>query len=182
MKNTIRYFLIMILSIVLVISVTGCSFGSNSDADSAANGQQGNVEEPSGNSEIEAGNGDDVDDKQQTEEEELIEGDKVQHQVLTDSYPVEINNYLEKNKVAETQQAFNINNRTYLVLTMGEQSSGGYAIKLKDLILKDGALNVFVEYEKPGEIATTVMTYPSLVIETDGIYEGHYEIIYHIQR
>ena len=65
---------------------------------------------------------------------------------------------------------------------MGEQSSGGYAIKLKYLILKDGALNVFVEYEKPGEIATTVMTYPSLVIETDGIYEGHYEIIYHIQR
>ena len=46
--NPVRYeneeyytlFLIMILSIVLVISVTGLLFGKNSDADSAANGQR----------------------------------------------------------------------------------------------------------------------------------------------
>ena len=82
----------------------------------------------------------------------------------------------------ETQNAFNINNRTYIVMTMGEQSTGGYSIELQDLVLKDSGLHVYVKYQRPGEVAATVITYPTLVVETDGIYEGHYEIVYHIER
>lgn len=114
----------------------------------------------------------------------LKEWEGVRGKVIKESYPAEIVKYLEDNMKKETQQAFNINNRTYLVLTMGQQPSAGHSVELKNIILKDGTLKVLVKYEKPGknDMVAEVITYPTLVIETDDIYEGHYEILYEIEK
>jgi len=115
---------------------------------------------------------------------ELKQWDDVKGKILVENYPADITKYLADHKDKETQQAFNINNRTYIVLTMGQMPSAGYQIELKDIVLKDGTLTVFVKYEKPGknDNVATVITYPTLVIETDDIYEGHYEIQYNIEK
>lgn len=67
---------------------------------------------------------------------------------------------------------------------MGEQRSGGYSIMLKAMTLKDGKLVINASYIKPGkdDNVSMAITYPHLVIETDKIYEGHYEIDYQIQK
>lgn len=162
MKKAIKLFLLIALSILLAVSFVGC----------AANEKPPAEEKPQ------------VGDSPQNGSDEPKEYNGEIGNVLTEGYPAEIQKYLEENKLEETQQAFNINNKTYLVLTMGEQSSAGYAIELKDLVLADGTLKVFVKYVKPGKdaVVATVITYPSLVIETDKIYEGHYEIAYDIKK
>jgi len=110
--------------------------------------------------------------------------EEVKGKILTEGYPAEISSYLEANKTKETQQAFNINNKTYLVLTMGQRPSAGYHIELTKLGITDGKLIVQAEYvkPKPDELVATVITYPSLVIETDDIYEGHYSIEFVIDK
>lgn len=116
--------------------------------------------------------------------DELREWNGVKGKILTGNYPAEVEQYIETNKSRETQKAMNVNNRTYIVLTMGERRSAGYVIELKDVVLKDGILKVFAKYEKPGknDIVATVITYPTLVLELDDIYEGHYTIEYDIEQ
>ncbi|KUO65787.1 MAG: hypothetical protein APF84_00585 [Gracilibacter sp. BRH_c7a] len=171
MKKTLRVCLLIVLSILLIVSLGGCSSGINDKPPVEDN-------PPAGDS----GHGDPVGGDDGNNEPKDFNG--VTAKVLSQGYPAEIEKYLENNKTKETQQALNINNRTYIVLTMGEQTSGGYTIELKDLVLEDGILKVFVKYVKPGkdDMVATVMTYPSLVIETDKIYEGHYEIAYDIEQ
>ncbi|RNC29786.1 MAG: hypothetical protein AWM53_00004 [Candidatus Dichloromethanomonas elyunquensis] len=152
MNKACRIIPVIFLSLLLIFSLTGCSPG----------GKTANTS-PQGNQAVDDG---------------------VKGKVLTGQYPAEITKYLEVNKMKETQRAFTINNRTVLVLTMGQQPAAGYQIALKNLVLKDGILKVSVKYEKPlkNDIVAAVITYPSLVIETDDIYEGHYEIKYDIER
>ncbi|NLM20625.1 MAG: protease complex subunit PrcB family protein [Peptococcaceae bacterium] len=115
---------------------------------------------------------------------QLQQGDGVKSRILTENYPAEISAYLEENKTKETQRALNVNNKTYLVLTMGQCPTAGYHIELTNLSLQDGKLIVQAKYVKPnrGDIVATVITYPSLVIETDDIYEGHYLIEFNIDK
>lgn len=181
MKKTMKVFLITVLSIILVVSLAGCSTGADNKplVDNSPKG--GQVNNPDDNKGTEPA-GDPSDEG--VKKDEPIDFNGVTAKVMTQGYPAEIEKYLDENKMNETQQAFNINNRTYIVLTMGEQTSGGYAIELKDLVLADGALKVSVKYIKPGkdDMVATVITYPSMVIETDDIYEGHYEIEYDIEQ
>lgn len=169
MKKTIKVLLLMALSVVLAVSLAGCSKENLNDKpgenDPKGGSSQNGSIDPADNSQQKDYNG-------------------VTARVLSSDFPTQIETYLLENKLNETQQAFNIDNRTYIVLTMGEQTSGGYAIELQDLVLGDGTLKVFVKYVKPGkdDMTATVMTYPSLVIETDKIYEGHYEIEYEIEK
>ena len=182
MKKTIEILLITALSIILVVSLTGCSTGADNKPLVDNNPQAGGVGSPADNNQGSQQTGDPAGEG--VKKDEPIDFNGVTAKIMTQGYPAEIEKYLDDNKMNETQQAFNINNRTYIVLTMGEQTSGGYAIELKDLALADGVLKVSAKYVKPGkgDMAATVMTYPSLVIETDDIYEGHYEIGYNIEK
>lgn len=190
MRTPLRIFVITVLCVLLVFSLSGCfASGKTENANSNPNPLVDNNEkngdsdiipdkagdEPVSNEE-QAGKNPGLDDQKQ--------GDGVKGQIINDNYPSEITKFLEDNKKKETQQAFNINNKTYLVLTMGQQSSAGYSIELKELILKDSALKVYVKYQRPKKdaVVATVLTYPCLVIETDDIYEGHYEIFYDIEK
>lgn len=123
-------------------------------------------------------------DQPVSNQDELRQWEGLKAKVINDNYPAEISRYLEANKEKETQQALNVNNKTYLVLTMGQKPSAGYGIELKDLSLKDGSLKASVKYIQPAKdaIVATVITYPTLVIETDDIYEGHYLIEYDIEK
>jgi hypothetical protein len=156
MKKIVCWAMASVLCLSLAGAVLGCSAKSN--------GQNQNPASP--------------------EPKDAVEWDGVQGKVLTGDYPKEISAYLEENKEKETQQALNINNRTYIVMTMGEKSSAGYQIQLIKVSLQDGTLMVEAKYQKPAkdEQTATVMTYPSLVIETDDIYEGHYLIDYVIEK
>ncbi|MGI6449907.1 MAG: protease complex subunit PrcB family protein [Desulfitobacteriia bacterium] len=196
MKKISQVTLVTILCILVGFSLLGCSPGgkapkatpdthSSDNAGNSAAGQEGNNpmdNGPTGQEEnTPAGSGA---GGQDAVEGELQQWDGVKARILTENYPEEISKYLEENRAKETQQAFNVNNRTYLVLTMGQQSSAGYGIELQELKLGDGTLTAVVSYQKPAKdaIVATVITYPSLVIETDDIYEGHYLIEYDIQR
>jgi hypothetical protein len=189
MKKLFKITFITALSLLLIFSFTGCfAKGNNADTNPKASGekansQNGNNPSPEGNNTGKTDTGNPGKGGEQPVEQ-FKQYNGVKGKILTGSYPSEINKYLENNKSKETQQAFNINNKTYLVMTMGQQRSAGYSIELKDLVLKDGTLKVYIKYKKPGkdDIVATAITHPSLVIETDDIYEGHYEILYDIEK
>ena len=168
MRGYFKILIIAIMSGMLIFPLGGCTPAESKENPPAQVGENDELEQ----------------NDNENNYNELKQYDGVKARIINDNYPVEIDKYLEKNKNQETQQALNINNRTYLVLTMGKQSSAGYAVKLKDLVLKDGYLKVFARYIKPGKdkIVATVITYPYLVIETDDIYEGHYEIEYELEK
>ncbi|HHV65260.1 MAG TPA: protease complex subunit PrcB family protein [Peptococcaceae bacterium] len=181
MKKKIQTVLIVIFCILVCFSLFGCSLNSEatkdtSDSQSAGNNSSDSSEGQEGDNPMPNG--------QDSGKGEFQQWDGVKARILTENYPAEIAQYLEDNKEKETQQAFNIDNRTYLVLTMGQQPTAGYAIELQALKLQDGTLTVVASYQKPAKdaIVATVITYPSLVIETDDIYEGHYLIEYEIQK
>ena len=182
MKKKMKVLMITVLSIILVVSLAGCSTGADNKPLVDDSPKGGQVDNPVGDEKGTEPAGDPSDGG--VKKDEPVDFNGLTAKVMTQGYPAEIEKYLDENKMSETQQALNINNRTYIVLTMGEQTSGGYAIELKDLVLADGALKVSVKYIKPGkdDIVATVITYPSLVIETNDIYEGHYEIEYDIEQ
>lgn len=160
MKKAVQCLTLVAICVFLIIGLTGCT----------------NTTKPPEPSEPVVQPGDGNDGQLQPE---IVPGN-----VLTDDYPAEIQKYLEANEQQETQQALNINNHTYIVMTMGEQRSGGYSIKLDKIELKDATVMVYADYIKPGqdEGVTMALTYPHLVIETDKIYEGHYLIDYQIRK
>lgn len=177
MANSFNKVLVIILCLLIALSFAGCS---KADEGKVNPNPQIENEENAKDTGQEGQN----DEGQKDDSDEINEWEEVESRIITDNYPVEVVNYLEANKENETQQALNINNKTYLVLTMGQQSSAGYSIELQKLVLEDGYLKIFAKYEKPGKdsVVATVITYPSLVIETDDIYEGHYEIEYNIEK
>lgn len=178
MKKAFKIFFLIVLSIVLVVSFAGCFKASINENPPSENGS---INPPVNGEQPKPGNGPTNGNGNQDEPKAY---DGVTVKVIKTDYPAQIESYLQENQAKETQQAFNIDNRTYIVLTMGEKTSGGYAIELKDLVLGDGSLKVYVKYRVPGkdDATTAVITYPSLVIETDKIYEGHYEIAYEIEK
>ncbi len=176
MKKKIRSIAVTFLCLLIAGLLIGCSSNKNTAVSPAGNSQNQENSPSTGTQPDQTGNNISPND--------LKQWDGVKGKIMTSNYPSEIAEYLEDKQQNERQQAFNINNRTYIVMTMGRQSSSGYQIELKDIVLKDGTLTVEVKYEKPGkdDNALTVITYPSLVIETDDIYEGHYLIKYDIEK
>jgi len=183
MKKVLKLIIITAICVTLIGVMSGC-FGKNTQ-DSANNPPA--VSEPD-NSGTPDGKGGDTDSGQDTGNNiglnEFKQWDGVKGKILTDNYPEEITQYLKDKQDKESQQVYNINNKTYIVMTMGSQSTAGYQIELSDLILKDGILKVVAVYEKPGkdDNVAQVISYPVLVIETDDIYEGHYEITFDIEK
>jgi len=161
---------------------------SNNQEGSPTNSQEGN---PTGSQEgnpadslEDSRTGQQQEPDQKSNPEQLKQWDRVKGRIVTEDYPAEISAYLEENKTMETQRALNVNNKTYLVLTMGQCPTAGYQIEFTNLSLKDGKLIIKAKYVKPNrdDIVATVITYPSLVIETDDIYEGHYLIEFNIDK
>jgi hypothetical protein len=196
-KKSLKAIGIALLCLIVVFSLAGCTAVQNeADADIEAENNVGagysNPSQPvSNNGSTPVDQGRDEHSSvsfgqvgEDANQGNLKQWDGVKGKILTDNYPLEIIKYLETNKKKETQQAFNINNRTYLVMTMGQQGSAGYFIELKELVFKEGVLKASIKYNRPGknDMVATVITYPSLVIETDGIYEGHYLIEYDIEH
>lgn len=173
MNKSLRLVGIVLLCIAVGLALTGCSFGKDSTDSQPKESQSNQGSTPGQGGDQPVNNND-----------ELKQWDGVKGKVITNNYPAEIVKYLEDNKTKETQQTMNINNRTYLIVTMGERPSAGYSLELQNLALKDGTLKAKVKYQKPGkdDITATVITYPSLVVETDDIYEGHYMIEFDIEK
>jgi hypothetical protein len=175
----IRRILIAFFGLIIVFSLAGCSWGSKTANMNTPppGGDQSSQTNPATGGTPENG-------EKSSGQTAPVQWSGVKGTVLTSDYPAEINKYLEENKTKETQQVLTINNKTYLIMTMGQQSTAGYRIELKSLVLKNGVLTASAKYEKPlpNEAVAAVITYPSLVIETDDIYEGHFAIKFDIEK
>lgn len=92
---------------------------------------------------------------------------KVLYEVLTDNIPEELSKLIEENKVNKGFVARQINNEYYVVVFMGEQSTGGYAIAVTDIEDNEGKTNITVTETKPaeGDMVTQAITYPYQVVK-----------------
>ena len=59
------------------------------------------------------------------------------------------------------------NGKYYLFVKLGEQSSGGYSIKIEDVKVRKNKVDVYVSTESPGpyDMVTMAFTYPYDVVE-----------------
>lgn len=53
----------------------------------------------------------------------------------------------------------------FIVLNLGEKTTGGYSIKVKNVEETDDSIVVTIEEVAPKGMATTVMTYPMMVLK-----------------
>lgn len=191
-----KLFIIM-MCILLVFALTACSDGSKDDGNQkppVQDNNPGDNGETPGNggqlpmNEDNEGNEENNDEEQkgtdETSDGSLQDWGGVKGRILTGDYPQEVEEYIEANKTEESQQALNVGYRTIIVMTMGEKPSAGYGIELKDARLENGVLTISAAYNKPakGSVVATVITYPTLVLELDDIYLGHYKIEYDIEK
>lgn len=62
-------------------------------------------------------------------------------------------------------QAEDIVHANFIVINLGEKTTGGYAIKVKNIEETDESIVVTIAEEAPRGMTTTVMTYPMMVIK-----------------
>jgi len=53
----------------------------------------------------------------------------------------------------------------FIVFNLGEKTTGGYAIQIKNVEETEDSIIVTVEEVAPKDVATTVMTYPMMVVK-----------------
>lgn len=60
-----------------------------------------------------------------------------------------------------------------LVIFMGQRSTGGYSIVLREIEAADGVLQVIVQEKSPGpnDIVTQAFTYPALILKLEDSYQ-----------
>ncbi|WP_423792701.1 protease complex subunit PrcB family protein [Methanocaldococcus indicus] len=62
-------------------------------------------------------------------------------------------------------------NKTIIVINLGEKPSGGYKIKVLNITLINNTANVYYRVVPPKDFAITVITYPYIKLEINGIYK-----------
>lgn len=83
--------------------------------------------------------------------------------------PSSIQDFVNKNLRNEGQWVRTIGSKTYLVVTRGEKSTGGYDVTIKDVVDDGVRLAVYVEYTDPAanEHVTQALTYPYVIAVID---------------
>ena len=62
-------------------------------------------------------------------------------------------------------QAKDILDSNFIIINLGEKTTGGYAIKVQHIEETEESIIVTIAEEAPSGMATTVMTYPMMVIK-----------------
>ncbi|NOY47416.1 MAG: protease complex subunit PrcB family protein [Chlorobi bacterium] len=80
----------------------------------------------------------------------------------------EVFNLLNKSRSPELEiPAINLKKETVIALFLGEKTSGGYAITVKQVLVKSNKIYIVYNVESPkgGDIVTSVMTQPFSIIK-----------------
>jgi len=80
--------------------------------------------------------------------------------------PAEIEEWVEYSRDLWLAQAREYEGSLYLLVTYGEQPTGGYRVEITDVVEGEDELRVYVEFTEPGEddIVTQAITYPYDII------------------
>ncbi|WP_130807716.1 protease complex subunit PrcB family protein [Senegalia massiliensis] len=93
--------------------------------------------------------------------------------IKEDDIPKEIEEILPKYQKEERALACKVDDKIYIVVTRGEKNTDGYDVTIQSIEKKknDGKFNliVYAQYKdpKPDEIVPQVITYPTVVAETE---------------
>jgi hypothetical protein len=85
------------------------------------------------------------------------------YEIITESseFKLLLNDVDLKNKIV----AKDIVTSNFIILNLGEKTTGGYSIKIKNIEETEESIIVTIEEETPKGMATTVMTYPMMVVK-----------------
>lgn len=83
--------------------------------------------------------------------------------------PEELKTQIEEKKAADFKMTYELDNDLYIVHGYGEQATGGYSIRIKELYLTSNAIVFDTELVGPrkGETASQSPSYPYIVVKTD---------------
>ncbi len=83
--------------------------------------------------------------------------------------PAEIEEWVEYSRGIWLAQTREYEGSLYLLVTYGEQPTGGYRVEITDVVEEDDQLTVYVEYTEPGEdnIVTQAITYPYDLVKVE---------------
>jgi hypothetical protein len=85
------------------------------------------------------------------------------YEIITESseFKLLLNDVDLKNKIV----AKDIVTSNFIILNLGEKTTGGYSIKINNIEETEESIIVTIEEETPKGMATTVMTYPMMVVK-----------------
>lgn len=90
------------------------------------------------------------------------------------SLPTKIKTVVEKVRELKSQHTEVVvsDDRTYLIITLGERPQGGYAVQVDKIEQRQDGLHVYVNEKPPekGAIAIQVISYPYTIVSVEGIY------------
>lgn len=101
--------------------------------------------------------------------------------IEADDAPERVQKWIEKNRNEETKKVFHADGKTYVVIMLGQKSTGGYAVKIDEMQLEkivspaskagEGTVNVTYKVVEPqkGSVNIQVLTYPMAIAEIDGV-------------
>lgn len=91
--------------------------------------------------------------------------------IHADDSPKQVQNWLEKERTKEVNKVFLVNGKTYVIVQLGQKSTGGYRVSVKQIELvkpSSGNQTVFVHYQvkapKQGSFNIQVLTYPVAIV------------------
>ncbi len=89
-------------------------------------------------------------------------GEEKTFQRIDGDYPGEVEEWVEASRLELGGRTLVHDGRLYLLVTYGEQMTGGYSVKITGVTEKEGLLVVEAKFAEPGEgdIVTQALTYP----------------------
>lgn len=101
--------------------------------------------------------------------------------------PNSVQEWVEKNRKEETKKVFHAEGKTYVIIMLGQKSTGGYAVTIDEMQLEKivspesmaGKGTVHVTYHtiapEEGSINTQALTYPMAIAELEGTRDYEYQ-------
>lgn len=101
--------------------------------------------------------------------------------------PDSVQEWVEKNRKEKAKKVFHANGKTYVIIMLGQKSTGGYAVKIDEIQLekivspesKAGNGTVHVKYHtiepEEGSINIQALTYPMAIAKLEGIRDYDYQ-------
>ncbi len=84
-------------------------------------------------------------------------------------FPLEINQWISSNKEKEGYVVIEEEEHTYVVISRGEKSTGGYTINVNEVEDQEEWISIKVEYINPDpmDMVMQIITYPVIVIRME---------------
>ncbi len=101
--------------------------------------------------------------------------------------PEKVQEWIDKNRKEGSKKVFHADGKTYVIIMLGQKSTGGYAVKIDDMQLEKivspeskagkGTVNVTYHTIEPGKgsINTQALTYPMAIAELEGTHDYDYQ-------